>query len=677
MPTNLHRQRSRACVRALRSVVFATWMASLVTGSAWANSDLGDMSLEDLMSMEVTSVSKKAQNKTDTAASITVITSEDLRRGGFNSVPEALRIVPGIQVAQIDANRWAISARGFNQEFANKLLVLIDGRSVYTPLFGGVYWDIQDYPIEDIERIEVVRGPGGTVWGVNAVNGVINVITKHSSDTEGVLMSGFGGSQEHGATGRYGLRLNDDTTFRVYGRGAMVDDYDVTSRHDAKDRWNRVQTGFRIDSAPTEQDSVRLSADYYHVNFDRGQLNLTNPFNPVHQRRNNEAQGGNVLINWDHKLENAGTVSTKAFYDRTYRDTGADEDRHTADLEIQHDVSFNEGESVETHLTWGVNYRFSTSHISGTTNLSLVPDNKEFHLGNGFVQGQVDLFDKSLALIAGIKLGGNNWSGFDYQPSGRILWKAAEGHTLWGAVSRAVRTPTQLDRDLFAVLPTSTPPFFAAVLAGNNDQRSEELLSFEVGYRFFPFERITAEVSVFHHMYENVTSLAASPVSAVPPLPTFAFRNDGEVETTGAEFEVNLKPWEWWRVSLGWSILEVESDLPFSPLSGVSVNETYPQYQVSLRTFFDLPGGFEFDASAYWVDGLSGVVPTRFPATTKGVDQYVRLDLRIGYKPTDWLELALVGQNLLQSRHAEFTDVQSNLSSEVPRSGYGKVTLRF
>lgn len=643
-------------------------ISSLVASIAYAESDLAEMSLEDLMNTEVTSVSKKAQNKTDTAASITVISSEDLRRGGFTSVPEALRMVPGLQVAQIDANRWAISARGFNQEFANKLLVLIDGRSVYTPLFGGVYWDIQDYPIEDIERIEVIRGPGGTIWGANAVNGVINVITKHSTDTQGVLLSGHGGSQEYGATGRYGMKLGENTSLRVFGRGSLVEDYDVDQRHDAQDEWNQVRAGFRIDSTPSDKDTVTVSADYYNVNEDRGTFTGTS-----FVRRNAEASGGNVVFNWNRVLRKSDTIGLKAYYDRTYRDASIEEDRHTGDVEIQHNFSLNEGGDVEAHVVWGINYRFSTAHINGIPTQSLNPNDEDFHLGNGFVQGQMDLFDKKLALIAGIKLSGNNWSGFEYQPSGRILFKPVEGHTIWTAVSRAVRTPTQLDRDLFAVLPTGNPaPFDFLTLLGNNDQRSEELLSIEGGYRFFQFERFTAEVSVFHHMYENVTTLGTT----ATPL-TFGFGNQGEVDTTGAEIELNFMPCDWWRLSLGYAVLEIEADTPPSPLGGTSVTDSNPQHQVVVRTFFDLPAGFEFDASAYWVDGLRDTIPARIPPTTQNVEQYVRLDLRIGYKPADWIELALVGQNLIDARHIEFTDVQSNLASEVPRAGYGKVTLRF
>jgi iron complex outermembrane receptor protein len=660
----IHRSSTRATRRRTAlTCIGALCLSSAMILPAWAADDVAEMSLEDLMNVEVTSVSKKAQHKTDAAAAITVITSDELRRGGFTSVPEALRVVPGVQVARIDANRWAISARGFNQEFANKLLVMIDGRSVYTPLFGGVYWDIQDYPIQDIERIEVIRGPGGTIWGANAVNGVINVITKHSKNTQGALLSGYAGSQEYGGTGRWGGKVGKDTSYRVFGRGFKYADQDIDQHHDAKDEWNQGRAGFRVDHDPTENDQLMLSADYYNTSEDRGLFTGAS-----FDRRTFGAEGGDVLLKWNRKLENAGNFSTKAYYDRTDRDSTIEEERHTAEVEFQHDFTLNQGESVETHITWGANYRFSTSHINGIPTQSFIPNDEDFHLGGGFVQSQFDFFDRKLSLIAGIKLGGNNWSDFEYQPSGRIVVKPWQGHTFWAAVSRAVRTPTQLDRDLFATIPV--PPA-AVTLVGNDDQRSEELLSFEGGYRFFQWEKVTAEVSIFHNRYDSVTSLRAI------GLGTFSFGNAGDVETTGGELEINVMPWDWWRLSLGYAVLEIDADGPSSPLDGTNTSKSYPQNQLTLRSFFDLPMDFELDVTVYYVDGLKGVVPARIPPTNENVEQYVRLDLRLGYRPTDWLELALVGQNLTDRRHQEFSDVQNNLSSQVPRSGYGMATFRF
>jgi len=657
------RCRPTAARGAVRTI-FMAFAVSIVSLPVAADTDLTDMSLEELMNVEVTSVSKRSQAKTRAAAAITVITNEDIRRGGFTTVPEVLRIVPGVQVAQINANVWAISARGNNQEFANKLLVLIDGRSVYTPLFGGVYWDIQDYPLEDIERIEVIRGPGGTVWGANAVNGVINVITKHSRDTQGTLVSAYGGSQEVGATGRHGGTVGESTQYRVFARGFKVEDYDIDSRQDADDDWWQVRGGFRIDSAPTEDDEVRVSADYYDADYSRAPASVPPP---GFDSDDNEARGGNVLVSWDHTFSEQSKGRAKAYYDRTYRDaTQIEEDRHTVDMELQHDTALSEAVS----LIWGANYRFSTTHIKpsgslaptppfppGTPVTRLVPRDRDYHLGGGFGQIQWDVLDDSLSLIAGIKLGGNNWSGFEYQPSARFIYTPVEGHAVWGAISRAVRTPTQVDRDIQTL-------FTGGFLTGHRAQRSETVLSFEAGYRFFQLERVNAEISAFYSLYEDLSSIGATPNPLVQ-----TFDNNGESDQRGVEIEVNFMPVDWWRMSFGYAVLDIDWGGTQPTLKNVD-----PEHQVVFRSFWDLPMGFEFDTSIYWIDGLSDSVPA---GTGENVESYVRLDLRLGYRPTDWLELSLVGQNLTDRRHYEYDDIQLGQSSQVPRSGYGKVTFRF
>ncbi|MBW2500750.1 MAG: TonB-dependent receptor [Deltaproteobacteria bacterium] len=633
--------------------------------------DLTDLSLEELMNVEVTSVSKKAQSKSDTAAAITVITAEDIRRGGFTLIPEALRTVPGLQVARVDANRWAISARGFNSLFANKLLVLIDGRSVYTPTFGGTYWDVQDYPIEDVERIEVIRGPGGTIWGANAVNGVINIITKNSKDTQGTLLSGYGGSHEYGATGRYGGAIGEDTHYRAYVRGFKVEDQDVRKDGDGTDEWNQVRGGFRADSQPTEKDSFRISVDYYDEDNEQ---NVLNPLGvPTFVRADYDQRGGNVLIHWQHRLSEESSFQAKAYYDGARREYFLKEDRHTADVDLQHDFVPIEDVSI----TWGANYRFSTSHVSGpSAGIPVVidPNDEDFHLFGGFGQVQVDLFDDMLSLIAGTKLYYDSWVGFEVQPSGRFVLRAAEGHSVWGAVSRAVRTPTQTDRDLALTLP-GVPP---TVLNGDRGFRSEELLGFELGYRFFALERVNAELSLFWNEYDSVSTL----VTRFPPFPPPVngyFSNRGETSTRGFEVELNLLPTDWWRLRMAYTFLDIDEDedSPLPPdliIELTDEKDSNPQHQLNVQTFFDLPMGFEFDASLYYVDGLNSVIPT---GQTKNVEQYLRLDLRLGYQPFDWLELSLVGQNLTDRRHYEYNDVTLGESTQVPRSGYGKVTLRF
>jgi len=642
-----------------------------LSGTSFAADDLTEMSLEELMSLEVTSVSKKAQSKTDVAAAITVITSEDIRRGGFTVIPEALRTVPGLQVARVDANRWAISIRGFNTLFANKLLVLIDGRSVYNPAFGGTYWDVQDYPIEDVERIEVIRGPGGTVWGMNAVNGVINIITKKAKDTQGALLSGYAGSQENGATARFGggiEGLGEETHYRVYARGFAFDDQDIDQDQNGNDEWRQARLGFRIDSQLTEKDSLRVSGDFYDVDSDQGVFNplvLAIPGQPFFNTAHYENRGGNVIVDWDRHISDDNQLSVMASYSADVREFLLEEERHTISLDVQDNFVPMENVSVSV----GSDYRYSTSAISSDSvglPLSFDPSDQDFHVVNGFGQVQVDLLDDKLSLIAGTKLSHNNWSGFEFQPSGRFIVKPIEGHAFWGAISRAVRTPTQVDRDIAINI-------MGTQINGDRNFRSEEVLAFEAGYRFYPLEKFNAEIAVFWNEYDSISTLTASP--SLPP-GNVQFSNQGDVRTRGIEVELNFTPFDWWKLRTAYTFLNIDQDVtsPAVTFQTSQEKDVNPEHQFTLQSFFDLPLGFEFDASLYYIDGLEDVTPTGQP---DNVEQYVRLDLRLGYKPVEWLELALIGQNLIDRRHYESSDFTLGQSTQVPRSVLGKATLRF
>jgi iron complex outermembrane receptor protein len=650
-------------------VLFVAASAAAAANAATDGSaDLTELSLEELMNIEVTSVSKKAQSKTGAAAAITVITAEDIRRGGFTLIPEALRIVPGLAVARVDANRWSISVRGNAGLFSNKLLVLIDGRSVYTPAFGGTYWDAQDYPIEDVERIEVIRGPGGTVWGANAVNGVINIITKNSEDTQGGLISGYGGNREAGVTARFGGAVGEDTHYRVYGRGFEVSDSDISKNRDGHDEWRHGRLGFRADSKPTEVDTVRVSGDFYSQKNEQGALNPT--FVPLFLDVHYTQRGGNVLVHWDRKLSEDSNFKAKAYYTGDYREFMLEEERHTADLEVQHDFTLQENLSV----TWGANYRYSTTHISRDPKgipIAFDPNDENVHLASGFGQVQYDLLDDKLSLIAGTKLTYYSWSGFEYQPSGRFVARPADGHVIWGAVSRAVRTPSEADRDVDLTLPSPVPPSIR--LQGDRGTRSEELLAFELGYRFFALEKINAEISLFWNEYDSRSSFEQR---LVPPPTTLTvkFANRSESTNRGVELEVNIRPLSWWRLKLGYSYLNIDEDVKSTSIPLTSEKKDNPKHKGSLQSFMELPLGFEFDTSVYLMDGLPGIVPTGQP---DNVEYYVRLDLRLGYRPTDWAEISLVGTNLTDRRHYEGDDFTQGESTQVPRAGYAKVTLTF
>jgi len=630
--------------------------------------ELAEMSLEELMNIEVTSVSKKAQSKNSAASAITVITQEDIRRGGFTQIPEALRTVPGVAVQRVDASRWAVSIRGGAGVFSNKLLVMIDGRSVYTPVFGGTYWDAQDYPIEDVERIEVIRGPGGTIWGENAVNGVINIITKSAGDTQGVLASAYGGSTEHGATARFGgsIDVGEETHYRVYGRWFGVDDYDVSQSGDGHDSYDQGRVGFRADSKLTDVDTLRISGDFYSQRNESGVLNPLGV--PTFLNPDNDQKGGNALVSWDRKLGDDSSLQVKAFYSRDDRELLIKSDQDMADIELQHNFAPMDNVAI----TWGTNYRFMTVHFNGSSNgipLSFDPNDEDQHIASAFGQIQADFFDDKLAVIVGTKLGYNSWEGFVYQPSGRMIYTPVEGHAIWGAVSRAERTPTEADRDIDLTIPGLPPQN----LLGDRGTRSEELLSFELGYRFFAMERVNAEISLFWNEYESNSNFVLDPLQ--PPVTAY-FANRNESTNRGGEVEVNVLPTDWWRVKMAYSYLHIDDDFDNGVFDLPSAKEknSNPRHQFNVQSFFELPMGIEFDVSVYYVDGLPGVTPTAQP---DNVEQYVRLDLRLGYEPTDWLELSLVGQNLTDRRHYEGNDFIGGESTQVPRSGYAKATLRF
>lgn len=626
---------------------------------AFARDDLLELSLEDLMNVEVTSVSKKAEGKHHAAAAITVISSEDLRRGGFTSVPEALRIVPGLQVARIDASRWAISIRGFRQEFSNKLLVMIDGRSLYTPFFGGVVWAEQNFSMEDIERIEVVRGPGGTLWGANAVNGVINIITKKAADTQGVHGQLFAGTQEAGFAARVGSTIGDHTQFRLSGKAEKTQDFDLDSDSNANDEWGQLRFGTRTDTQVGDRGELTVLADYFDLDLERA-AGVRDVFQSVvdFERSDNRSRGGDIQARYTQELEAGGRIEARAYYDVVARRITNEEESHTLDFAFQHDLAL----TPTLGMIWGTEYRYWTSHTGDPIGpIGYAPNDTEFHLGDAFVQFKLDLFDDRVSLIAGTKLGVNNWSGFEYQPSGRIVVKPADGHTIWGAVSRAVRTPTFTDRDLSGAIGPIE-------LRGESNVRSEELFSAELGYRFYALDRFTAELSAFYSEYEDLLTLTGT-------MPEFAFANALESKMHGAELELSFLPIDRLRITTSYSFMIIDEDLPGPairfPLT-IRQHDSDARHQVTIRSFLQLPKNVQFDSALYWVDGLEGVTPT---LRDDNVTQYFRLDLRLAWRPIEGLELSLVGQNLLDGRHAEYFDIQGNQSSQIPRSGY--VMFRF
>jgi len=642
------------------AVVGSLILSSTPVFSATAEpDDLLDLSLESLLDIEVTSVSKRAESISQAAAAISVLTSEDIRRSGVTSVPEALRMVPGLEVARMDANRWAISARSFNGVLSAKLLVLIDGRSVYTSISSGVIWDDQSLRLEDIDRIEVIRGPGGTLWGANAVNGVINIITKRAADTQGVSVSGYGGTHEAGGNARYGGKAGDDLQYRVDFRGTWNDEYQVPGSQQANDDWRSFGGGFRADWQASEADQLSFHGDVFG---NRGNQDGIQPYDGL---------GGNLTALWSHTISERNAFQLKVYNETIERNVidNLGTLRSQTDVEFQHDVGFDT--RLPLTLTWGGNYRLTYTDIVPASFITLVPSSDKSHLLSGFVQAQLDLLDRRLALIAGTKLEYNNYTDFEYQPSFRVRATPWDGHNFWAAVSRAVRTPSRINRDLRF-------RFFGVVnVSGDRDFESEDLLAFEGGYRGrLPLD-LSLSVSAFYFIYDDLQATRAI------NLLNMVMSNGMKVDTYGGEAELawqttsieKVLPIKRLRVSTGYSlILLTDPELaPGNSAAGESPDFVTPKHQFKFRTHFDLPRDVEFDVLGYWVDELPGGAGV---ITVPHVDAYLRLDLRAAWRPIEWLELSVVGQNLTEKRHEEFT-VFTDQASLIPRSVVGKVRVDF
>lgn len=611
------------------------------------------------MNLEVTSVSRQPEKLIDTPSAIQVITGDEIRRSGASGIPEALRLADNLQVAQKNSHDWGISARGFNTDLANKLLVLIDGRTVYTPLFSGVFWHAQDYLLEDLDRIEVISGPGGSVWGANAVNGVINITSKKASATQGVYLEAGGGNRlENFAGARFGGTLAPKVHYRIYGRRFERGNQVYPNGSHASDAWDMSQGGFRIDSEALAQNTFTLQGDLYlgHGSIATG----------------GEAKfsGGNLLGRWSHTFSEESDLSLQVYYDRTYLSDPITnqfspvpsiltDDLETYDLDFQHRFRLSERHRV----IWGGGYRFTQNVVGSATTLAFLPERLDHELFSGFVQDEIALGD-NWSLTLGTKVEHNDYTGLEVEPSGRLRWNLPAERMLWAAISRAVRTPSRIDRDAYQPKPPPT------ILAGNPGFESETVVAYELGYRTPLGSKGSASIATFYNAYDDLRSLSFTPATIVP----LFFENNVEGETYGIELSAVYRLFDWWRLRGGYNFLK--EHLRVTPgrrdLNNARNETSDPQHQLSVRSSVDLVHDVELDAGLRWVDTLynhsAGVVGT--------VPSYCELDVRIGWRPTERFELSLVGQNLLHDRHPEF-GIAGPLREEIQRSFYGKVTWRY
>lgn len=636
---------------------------------------LKELSLEELGQIRVTSVSKKEENLNTAAAAITVLTQEDIRRSGLTSIPELLRLVPGVHVGRIDANKWAIGSRGFGSQFGNQLLVMVDGRTVYTPLFSGVFWDVQDLMVEDIERIEIIRGPGATVWGANAVNGVINVITKSSKDTQGVLVSGGAGSEKRGfGSLRYGGKLGEDVTYRFYLTHREFDDFVFANGNRAADGWNMTRAGFRTDWTPNESDTLTLQGDLYS-----GQTGSTASFAsllpPFSTTRNfqTDLSGGNVLGRWEHRFSDTSRGTLQVYYDHMERnDPQWDLTLQTFDLELQHQFALGERHDI----VWGLGYRSYWDEIAGSFSASVTPATENLQWVSGFVQDEITLVEDRLRLTLGSKFEHNEYSGWEIQPSARLAWTPHAKHSVWGAVSRAVRTPSRFDHDgrlNVAVIP-GAPTVIG--LTGSSDLESEEMIAYELGYRVQPTRNLSFDLAAFYNVYDNLIVFEGQP-PFFEPMPAPAHMavlsragNGMSGETYGMELSSTWQVTDNWRLGAGYSWFHANLDAPRARESAAKVERQSPTHMFNIRSTLELPWDLELDTALYYVDDIVG------RELGQTIPSYLRLDLRLGWRPTEDLEFSIIGQNLLEPQHPEFGGT-SSLRTEVERAVYGKATLRF
>jgi iron complex outermembrane receptor protein len=608
---------------------------------------LKTLSIEELMDVQVTSVSKRKERIAETASAIQVITSEDIRNSGATNVPEALRLATNLQVAQVNASQWAISARGFNNVLANKLLVLINGRVVYTPMYAGVFWDVQNVMLEDVERIEVISGPGGTLWGANAVNGVINIITKNSRDTQGLYAEATVGTEITMGNVRYGGMISDKLSYRVYGMGFKRDNTVFTDSADvdAGDDWQMLQGGVRFDWTPSAKDDVSLSSNFFEGRPD------PDGDKPV------LASGGNAVARWSHTLSEKSGFQIQAFYDRTWRDfrNGFAEELSTYDIEAQHRFSLGQRHEI----IYGGGIRMMDHNVRNLELFAFEPGQKSLYLYNIFVQDEVTLVKEKLRLTLGIKAEHNAYTKYQYQPNARITWLPAKTQTLWAAISRAVRNPARIDREFYLYLAPGLP-----FIAGGNFQ-SEEVIAYELGWRTQPNKNLSIALSTFYNEYDNLRTVEPGPPPFGIPV---TFGNGVRGNTYGAELSFTQQFTSRWRLRGGYTFLKKDLSVKSTSAdqNNGSAESNDPAHQFLIQSTIKPSEKITIGTVLRYVSEL--------PAPQ--VNEYFGLDLQVTVRVHKMIELNVTGQNLLQDHHTEFIP-SSPAAKDIERSFYGKIICRF
>ena len=646
------------------------------------NNQFLDLSIEELMDINVvnvTSVSRRSQKLTEVASAIFVITQDDIRRSGAVSIPEALRMAPGVQVGRISADKWAVSVRGFNGFSSSKVQVLIDGRSDYSPLIAGTLWAQQDTSMEDIERIEVIRGPAGTVWGTNAVNGIINVITKKASDTQGVLLTAGGGSFERGFFGaRYGGKINEETPFRVYAKVFTRGKTETLSGAKNEDQWRSARGGFRLDHA-SGIDQLTLHGEIFYNSFGdtlkRSSLNLPVTFGNDREHQ----EGGYIRFRWNRIFSEKSSFGIQAAYDQNHYKLlpFSQYKAKSFDVDIQHRFPL-----FDRHdLTWGAHYRLNSNKVSDTDVVTFSPRQRDNHFFSFFIRDEITLIPNRLLFTLGARLDHNDFTGLEVQPNARLMWTPNSENSIWIAVSRAVRTPSRLEQD--AVVNTgfdggsigSIP--IRVLLQGLSNFDSEKLLAYELGYRYQISEQASVDVAGFVNDYSQLRDFSFGALQLntglqqqiiLPILPT----NKASALTYGFEVSTDWKPLDRWRLKSSYSYLNmhVSSNQQFKQLEPTTggADKISPQHQLSIRSNYDISDKLQLNL---WLRYTSKVA-------FYNISDYVTMDAKLAWKPQRNTELFLVGQNLFSDSHREFvSDTVPSIDARIPRGIYAGAQWQF
>jgi len=670
---------SRGVIVAAMSTLFIGLAVRQVQAQE-AKPDLSQLSLDNLASMEIVSVAKKSQKLADAAAAIFVITNEDIRRSGLTNLAELLRTVPGLDVAQIDANKWAITTRGFNERFADRTLFLMDGRTIYSPLTSGVSWDVQETVLEDVDRIEVIRGPGATLWGANAMDGVVNIITKKAADTQGLLVATTASiDSRKSATVRLGKRLGSRGHYRLSAQFMNDAGHTQADGQPAADAWRDMRAGFRSDWDLSAGSTLTVQGDIYKAKAGETATTVVSPDNPFGAPFEDETHtsGGDVIVRWTKATQNL-TTSLQGLFDVTHRDEPGVIGDYLHTFDIDFDQQFHAGS--RHNLSWGSNFRLNDDKVVGSFSISFNPSQRNLQFYGAYIQDEIILAPDKLRLTAGMKAEHSFFAGAAFQPNVRLIWTPHAHSAFWASVARAATSPSRVDAEIRYNGAIVTDPQGNVIVfshIGTNHLPPETVMAYEFGARTVLNHKLSLDLATFHNGYSNFhTAEHGAPFfetgGPLPPhlvVPEYVASNSSGM-SRGAEISLDAHPYNFWQIRASYTamLINVDPSAGSTDTTGAGDSEgSTPRNQGQVHSLLTLPRKFELDSAVYYVGKLAGL----------NIHPYTRLDIRAGWKPTAQLELSAGGRNLLQEQHYEFGSADIAQTAPIWRSAYLKATWSF